>query len=38
MAMQAMVALGRGARPEDAEALLDRLTVMGGIAPSLART
>jgi hypothetical protein len=37
MAMQAMVALGRGARPGDAVAVLDRL-VVSGVPPSLARS
>jgi hypothetical protein len=37
LAVQAMVALGRGARPEDATAVLDRLTIRRGLAPSLAR-
>lgn len=37
LAVQAMVSLGRGAPPEDAAAVLDRLEVKGGIAPSRAR-
>jgi hypothetical protein len=36
LAVQAMAALGRGARAQDATAVLDRLTVRG-IAPPLAR-
>lgn len=37
LAVQAMVSLGRGARPEDATAVLERLEVKDGIVPSLAR-
>jgi hypothetical protein len=38
LSVQAMVALGRGARPEDATAVLDRLVITRRIAPSLARS
>jgi hypothetical protein len=38
IAVQAMVALGRDARPEDATAVLDSLAIRRGIAPSLARS